>query len=83
MKIAPIIDALKAVRMRGCRLHDSPLSRPSATLSRLRERGRGRWKIGILGSVSDTTHRGAAQTLKGVLSGFFLLVMYLLGYPNP
>jgi hypothetical protein len=24
MKIAPIVDALKAVRMRGCRLHDSP-----------------------------------------------------------
>jgi len=24
MKIAPIIDALKAAQTRGCRLHDSP-----------------------------------------------------------
>jgi hypothetical protein len=55
MKIAPTIDALKAAQTRGCRLHDSPLSRPSATLSCLRERGRGRGKIrGVPTEKSET-----------------------------
>ena len=36
MKIAPIIDAMKAAQTRGCRLQDSPLPRP---LSRTSGRG--------------------------------------------